>query len=137
MFRLETAAFVSGTAFLLQGGVPACGNCSQQSSIVSVVFNASVIPDDVAGVVATGACGPAPAVCRSAPYQSCDAAMPGVWGVSVPTVSAGACHIHVSMTDGRVFDATVMVKNGSCGGLFVDEPVYVPFGSGNDGGVGD
>jgi hypothetical protein len=89
------------------------------------------MPYDVATVVATGACGPAPAQFGEPPGST------GVWVVSVPTVSAGASHIHVSMTDGRVFDSTVMVNDasGSCGGLFVNEDVYVPFGS--DAGAGD
>jgi hypothetical protein len=137
MLRLETAALVSSTACLLLGGVPACGNCTRAESTVQVVFNASIVPDEVTSLVATGACGPAPAVCTSGPGVACDAAMPGVWGVSVPTVSAGTCQIHVSLADGEVFDGTVMVKNGSCGGYFPVDVVSVPFGAGNDAGAGD
>jgi hypothetical protein len=94
---------------------------------------------DVTAFTASGACGPAPALssfCQT--LLDCDADLNSTWAINIPTVSAGACVLHVALNDGRVFDTTVQVHYSSdCGGgTFVDSDVYVSFGGG-DGGSSD
>jgi hypothetical protein len=102
-----------------------------------VVFPGTTPPDDLTTFTATGACGPAPAAICNASNAAlqCDAALPSTWTVDLPTISSGACQIHIVLKTGQVYDTSVTVKHSSdCGGFnFVDYPVSVNFMSGDAG----
>jgi hypothetical protein len=138
---LTSVALLGIAVCTLLVGPSACGgNCSHKDSTVAVVFPGSVAPADIATFLATGACGPAPGAGGGAGGSAPDGtATQDEWGLSVPTLAAGTCMIHVGLTNGQIFATDVTVKSSSdCGGFtFVDAPVYVTFASGSEAGAGD
>jgi hypothetical protein len=139
---IVTSTLAAATLSTLVGLSFGCigGNCSKKPPEVSVEFAGGFTPDDVAVFTASGACGPAPSVCKDPARDACDAAgaPPYYWSAVVPAVAAGACAIHVQLKHGEVFDDSVTVKYSSdCGGgYFVDYGVIVRFAS-FDGGATD
>jgi hypothetical protein len=129
------------SGFLAASAACVGGNCSRAPPYLSVDFAGGFTPDDVATFTASGACGPAPAVCADSSTDQCDAAggPPYYWTRNVAANAPGECRIHVQLKDGEVFDGTSTAKYSSdCGGgyFFVPGAVTVRF-AGFDGGGTD